>query len=153
MIATRWPLMSGVIMISLVVAPDCIARQQVHIEKARVRFLATSWMVRGTWGLNEDRYLAEITSARNDAPILVQLIDIYPNESSPLSQETLTSQIGTPVRITRDTRCDIPFEQMAFRTAPGDPMAILPKRLGYQPRLARAHASGEVLPCYRLVRK
>jgi hypothetical protein len=83
----------------------------------------------------------------------VRLIDEYLNLFPPIPAEVLRSQSGTVLRVTRDPQCDRPFGEILLRTAPGDLMAILPERLGYQPALDRTPASGTVLPCYRVLRR
>jgi hypothetical protein len=122
-------------------------------QKARVRFLATSTLVR-TWGApNEDTYLAKLTLTLNDDPLMVRLIDSYPNVASPLPKGTLTSVEGHILKVRRDMNCDRTYGEMILRTAPGDPMAILPERLGYQPSMDPVPASEMILPCYRIVRR
>jgi hypothetical protein len=121
-------------------------------QKARVRFLATSTLIRGNWGPNEDTYLAELTFAREGDPLLVRLVDSYPNEAPPLLRAALTSVTGTTFKVRRDMDCDRPYGEMILRTAPGDPMAILLERLAYEPQLRRTPEPDEVLPCYRTVR-
>jgi hypothetical protein len=120
-------------------------------SKMHVHFLATSTSVREHLGQSQDVYLIEITT-ENDGPVLARLVDQYPPYGAPLSSEVLTSSTGTTLKITRDRMCDIGFAQMPLRTAPGDPMAILAESLGFRPRLARAIAPSEVLPCYRTVK-
>jgi hypothetical protein len=129
----------------------CDARQRLRVDK--VRFLATSWVLRGTWGRNEDTYLAELTLSSEYAPSLIRLIDNYPNEFPSLPLSVLTSQIGTVIRVSRDEECDIPLSQMTLRLAPGDPMAILLERLNYQPQLPTTVAPDEKPPCNRTVRR
>jgi hypothetical protein len=124
-----------------------------HGHKVQVRFVATSTLVRGTWGQNEDTYLAELSLSHDTESVLVRLIDAYPNEAPPLSREVLTSQSGTALRVNRDSECDRPFAQTLLRTAPGDPMAILPGRLGYRPPMDLTPEPDEHLPCYRTVRR
>ena len=143
----------GILLSVLIGCSLCSARRGPRIEKARVRFLATSWVIRGTWGLNEDSFLAEISMMPDHEPVLARLIDNYSSEFPSLSVETLTSQLGTTQRVMRDLHCDIPFGQLALRTAPGDLMAVLPQRLVYDPPLARTPNAQEILPCYRLARK
>jgi hypothetical protein len=120
---------------------------------AHAHFLATSTCIRGTWGTNLDVYLAEIVLQKGNAPVLVRLVDEYRNLDPPLAKETLTSEMGTTLRVRRDQICDMPYAQMQLRTAPGDPMAILHERLGYQPSLQQTPQPHELLPCYRNVRK
>ena len=129
------------------------ARQRPRVEKARLRFLATSTILRGTWGNNEDTYLAELLSSDGKDPVLTRLVDAYPNEAPPLSQAILTSDQGTIVTVRRDAACDLPYDELLLRTAPGDPSAILPERLGYTPQLDHAPEPGAILPCYRTVRR
>lgn len=124
-----------------------------HTVKAQTRFFATSTCIRGTWGTNQDTYLAEIVPHDEREPHLVRLIDEYPNLLPPLSIESLTSTAGTTLRILRDRSCDVPYGRMQLRTAPGDPIAILPERLGYQPQMDRTPVPGTNLPCYRTVRR
>ncbi len=83
---------------------------------------------------------------------LVRLIDEYPNLFPPIPAEILRSQSGTVLRVKRDPQCDRAFGEILLRTAPGDPMAILPERLSYQPVLDWTPASGTILPCYRVLR-
>jgi hypothetical protein len=121
-------------------------------QKARVRFLASSTLIRGTWGPNEDIYLAELTFTREGDPLLVRLMDSYPNEAPPILTAALTSDSGTTLKVHRDTGCDLPYGQMILRTAPGDPIAILDERLGYRPQLLVTPGSDEPVPCYRMLR-
>ena len=121
-------------------------------QKARVRFLATSTLVRGTWGRSEDTCLAEVTFTSESDPLLVRLVDSYPNEAPPISGAALTSTSGTTFWMRRSTDCDRPYREMVLRTEPGDPQAILHERLSYQPQLARTHEPNQALPCYRTVR-
>jgi hypothetical protein len=113
--------------------------------KAQIRFLAASTLVRGTWGWNEDIYFAELMFLAVGAPLLLRLIDAYPNEAPPSSQTVLTAPSETMLKVCRDTGCDFPYGQMILRTAPGDPIAILPERLGYWPQLTRTAAPDELL--------
>ena len=122
-------------------------------QKARVRFLTTSTLIRGTWGPNEDTYLAQLLLPKENEAVLVHLVDAYPNEWPPLSRSVLTSDSRALLAVRRDEQCDRPFGQILLRTAPGDPMAILPERLDYQPQLDRTPAAGTILPCYRVLRR
>jgi hypothetical protein len=89
-----------------------------HGQKARVRFLATSALIRGTWGPNEDSYLVDLRSTRNDEALLARLVGSYPNEAPLLSRKILTSVPGTKLLVNRDTECDRPFGEMLLRTPP-----------------------------------
>jgi hypothetical protein len=118
-------------------------------QKARVQFLASSTLVRGTWGLNEDTYFADLHLRPDSEPILVRLIDEYPNEAPPLSTVILSSRSGAMLRVQCDSQCDSPYSRMLLRTAPGDLVAILPARLEYQPLLPERAEPSSVLHCYR----
>jgi hypothetical protein len=120
--------------------------------KARTHFLATGACIRGTWGLNQDIYLAEITLKKEREVQLVRLIDEYTPFAQPLSVTALTAAAGTVLRVRRDEQCNIPYRQMHLRTAPGDPMAILQERLSYRPQLQTTPGQDDLLPRYRTVR-
>lgn len=119
----------------------------------RVRFIATSTLLRGTWGLNEDTYLAQVLIPEQNEAVLVRLVDTYPSEWPPLARQVLTSESDALLRVKRDVGCDRPFGEILLRTAPGDPMAILPEPLSYEPVLERTPAPGTILPCYRVLRR
>lgn len=121
-------------------------------QKARVRFVATSTLIRGTWGQNEDTYLAQVLTAHGEEPYLIRLVDAYPNEAPPLSVAKLTSDSGTLLRVQRDPQCDRLYGEILLRTAPGDPMGILLEPLGYRPPMKSAVNSETMIPCYRTVR-
>jgi hypothetical protein len=122
-------------------------------QKARVKFLATSTLIRGTFGPNEDTYLAEVLTTHGEESHLIRLVDAYPNEAPPLSVAALTSDNGTFIWIQREPQCDRLFGETLLRTAPGDPMAIVPIPLEFQPQLERAPSSSARLPCYRIARR
>jgi len=122
------------------------------VLKAHVHFLATSTSVHSGLGRNQDVYLVELTPHGADETILVRLIDEYPPYRATLSSNFLTSPEGATLKIRRDRTCDTAFAKIPLRTAPGDPMAILPERLGFQPRLSNPVEPKEILPCYRTVR-
>jgi len=122
-------------------------------EKARVHFLATSTLIRGSWGQNQDTYLAQLYLPKRKDALLMRLKDTYPNEWAPLAREVLKSDTSTALFVQRDAECDRPFGEIVLRTAPGDPMALLPERLGYQPMLERIPTPGTILPCYQVVRR
>jgi hypothetical protein len=121
--------------------------------KVRVRFLATSTIVRGSWAYNQDTYLAEFIPSSGDEQVLVRLVDEYFNAAPPISHEALTSSTGTILRVRRDSQCDLPYTDILLRTKPEDPMAILPERLGYEPKLDSTPDPSTVIPCYRTVRQ
>ena len=120
--------------------------------KARVHFWATSTLVRGSWGQNVDIYLAELHLPKQNEAVLVRLIDVYPNFFPPLAHNVLTSATGAVLSVRRDVECDRPFGEILLRTAPGDPLAILPERLGYQPPISQTPTPEAVVPCYRVLR-
>jgi hypothetical protein len=121
-------------------------------QTLRVRFLATSTLIRGTFGQNEDIYLAQLILPTQGEEVLVRLVDAYPNEWSPFGREVLTSDSGKVLQVRRDFQCDRAFGDMPLRTAPGDFMAFMPEKLVYQPLLPRSPESSEIIPCYRIVR-
>lgn len=121
--------------------------------KIKVRFLASSTFIRGTWGWNEDTYLAQLLLPRQNETVLVRLVDAYPNEWPPLSHAILMSDTGTFLAVKRDAECDQPFGEILLRTAPGDLMAILPVRLSYRPPLKQTPALETMLPCYRILQR
>lgn len=141
--------------LALVAAAACTARAASyrHHQRAHVRFVATSTLLRGAWGYNEDTYLAQIVLRKESEAVLVRLIDFYTSGWPPLSHETLTAEAGTTLAVERDQTCDSSFGEILLRTAPGDPMAILPEPLSYTPIMARTPDSATVLPCYRVLRR
>ncbi len=122
------------------------------VEKRKVLFLATSSLVRGTWGYDEDTYLAEFVPANDNVGLLIRLIDDHPNFALPLSSDVLTSGTGTVLKVKRDRQCDIPYGAMLLRAAPGDPMAIIPERMTFRPNLNQPVDPATKLACYRVVR-
>lgn len=139
------------ITLMLVATPGAWAHR--HGQKARVYFLATGTLVRGSWGQNQDTYLAQLFLPKQKAAVLVRVVDTYPSPWPPLSRDVLLSDNATMLSVTRDSSCDRSFGEMVLRTAPGDPLAILPERLGYQPRLDPMPTPGSILPCYRVLRQ
>jgi len=146
---TRIAAMVAVIAIS---ATTAVAWPHKHGQKTRVRFLAAGTLVRGTFGRNEDTYLAELSLEKGSERTLVRLVDAYPNEAPPISRTDLTAPFGITLRIRRDVECDRPYGEMILRTAPGDLMAILHERLGYQPQLSRTPTPNAIFPCYHVLR-
>lgn len=120
--------------------------------KARVRFLATGTSIHSGLGTSQDVYLVDLMPRGSGEAILARLIDEYPPYRVALSSEILKPSEGTTLKVRRDDTCDTAFGLMPLRTAPGDPMAILPNRLGYQPHLSNSVRPEENLPCYRVVR-
>jgi len=123
-----------------------------HGHRVHVRFLATSTVIRSTWFWNEDTYLAELNFPRSNESVLVRLIDAYPSEAPPLARQVLQSDAGTVMAVKRDVECDRPFGEILLRTTPGDPMAILPERMVYQPQMGHVPGQQTILPCYRVMR-
>ena len=145
--------LTGLILVAAISSNSAGAWPHKHGQTVRVRFLATSTLVRGTFGQNEDTFLAQLLLPKQYEAVLIRLVDAYPNEWPPLAREILASDAGTVLPVERDSKCDRPFGQILLRTAPGDPMAILPERLGYVPPLDRTPAPSTILPCYRVLRR
>lgn len=121
--------------------------------RVRVHFLATSTSVRGSWFESQDVYLVGMLRSGTDAPSLARLIDQYPAYRRPLSTNILSGDGGVFLHLRRDPACDTAFAAMPLRAAPGDPMAFLPERLGFNPKLPRSINAVEILPCYRVLRR
>lgn len=132
---------------------SAVAGSRIHEERVHVQFLAAGTLMRGNWGPNEDTYLAELTLPVHGELVLVRLIDEYANEAPALSRAMLTSPSGAFLWVRRDSLCDYPYRQMLLRTAPGDPLAILPEKLNYQPHLEIVPAPDSILQCYRVARR
>lgn len=121
---------------------------------AGVKFLATSSSVRSSWAGNVDIYLAELRLGGRPAEnTLAWLIDEYPSGRSGISTDILTATDITMFRLHRDRGCDAAFGSMPLRTAPGDPMAILPEPLSFYPVLPEPTPPQSIVPCYRIVRR
>jgi hypothetical protein len=116
-------------------AINAVAGHQGYL-KTHIHFLATSTSFRSSLARGQDVYLVELTARAGGEPVLARLIDEYPAYRAPLSLETLTTATGAIPKVRRDTTCDIAFGALPLRTEPGDPMAILPERLGFQPHLS-----------------
>lgn len=140
---------AGLSLVMLVASAE--ARARSGPQKVRLRFDATGTLIRGTFGTNQDMYLAE-TASPGDNGVLLQLIDEYPNEYPPLSVEVLKEASGAVLRVRRDSSCDAAYGQLVLRTAPGDPMAILPVKLAYIPHFDKVPEASTIVPCYRVVR-
>lgn len=111
------------------------ASHRIKIAKAQVKFLATSWILRGTWDTNEDQYLVEMNLSRKGSSFLAHLVGRYPNECALLASEELRSEVATILRVSLDASCDISVGQMALQTAPDDliPTQLIEFRI--QPKL------------------
>lgn len=119
----------------------------------RVRFLATSSSIRSDVGGNRDVYLVTVRPAREPGPVaFARLIDNFIDYQSSIPERTLASARPAILRLRRDPSCDLPFEDMPLRTAPGDPGAILTLPLSFQPHLRVQPRPTQILPCYRTVR-
>jgi hypothetical protein len=151
MLSTQIIRLVGIVTAMILSANVASAWHRRRGEKVQVHFLATSTLLRNTWGQNEDTYLAQLLFPKQNETVLVRLVDSYPNEWPPISRGVLTSQT-TAMRVSRDSGCDLPFSRMLLRAVPGDPIAILQERLRYQPQLERAPEPNAALPCYRVAR-
>ena len=150
--------MTFALMLTVVIASPlsvrAIRRSKNPILKAQVRFLATSTSIHAGIGRKQDVYLVEITQPGfSGQSTLARLIDDYPPYRVAIPREQLTSELPVSFRLRRDRTCDASFALIPLRTAPGDPMAILPERLGFEPALPRPVRPDEALPCYRTVRR
>lgn len=134
-----------------------IAQAQPHGNglKLRVISIAKRTSVHTDDAQNEDVYLASIASTGSERvdSALVKLIDEYPSYRRSLSKAVLSSKSGPILTLRRDADCDIARAEMPLRTAPGNPVAILPEVLSYAPLLPAGILPNTLLPCYRLVRK
>jgi hypothetical protein len=144
----------GTVLLALLLTSGAAGQRHASILKANVRFLATSTSVHTGEGRNQDVYLIQLTPSvpGGQAAALARLVDEYPSFRVVLSQRILVAESGAMLRLTRDESCDRALSKMPLRTAPGNPTAILPERLGYRPDLDSTIDSGTLLPCYRLVR-
>jgi hypothetical protein len=130
------------------------AQETRSIVGSNVHFLATSTSLRSSIGESQDVYLAEIELPHSGGEIiLARLLDEYPPYRIGIPPQVLGADKSHHIRLRRDRSCDRSYGIMPIRTAPGNPMAILPERLGFQPVLPRDVNPTEILPCYRTVRK
>jgi hypothetical protein len=143
----------GLLVALLVMCGAANAHDRHRPQNARVHFLATGMLLRGSWGFNQDVYLAELIGKKDSGRQLVRIVDEYSPDAPPLSREVLADEQGTGLRVQRDESCDIVFGAMHMRAAPGDPMAILPERLEYKPKLLGELDQQATLPCFRIWRK
>lgn len=143
--------LGSLILLALITPSMASAKSRKYIL-ARVRFLATSTVAHSSFGENHDVYLIEIDLPNESGTELARLEDIYPPYKSALRDAILRSSGSVRLKIKRDHSCDIAFGSMPLRTAPGNPSAILPERLGFHPYLAKAPNPKDVLPCYRTAR-
>jgi hypothetical protein len=154
---SRWAPWNRVVVVFVCIALTASSHagkaEKNHPQKAVVHFLATGMLLRGTWGWNEDTYLAELVPKSGGMCQLARILDEYPSFVPPLTRATLIAKHGTVLRIRRDTSCDIAYTALHLRTAPGDPLAVVPISLNYQPQIDTATGVGEILPCYRIMRK
>lgn len=131
-----------------------VTRAGKEIVRTNVRFLATSTSIRSSWAGNQDVYLVQIElPGRAKQATLARLVDEYPSYRAAIPSEVLMSSSATSFRLERDRGCDITYGLMLLRTAPGDPMAIMPERLSFQPALPEPVTPTEILPCYDVVRR
>jgi hypothetical protein len=134
-------------------SPATNAHARHRPQKAKVHFLAAGALLRGSWGFNQDIYLAELIGKKEPGRQLVRIMDEYSPDAPPLSHEVLVDEQGTGLHIRRDESCDIAYGAMHLRAAPGDPMAMLPGRLSYELKFDQSPSADAALPCYRIVRR
>ena len=120
-----------------------------HSIKAKVHFLAAGIMIRGTWGQNEDNYLAETISGKGNRE-LIRIRNRYPSWFPSISNSALASKEGIKFRLVRDETCDVAFGAMHLRAKPDDPTATLPIWLDYHPTIDNQPGTNDMLSCYRL---
>ena len=145
----------GLLSVLLAMTTPSFAASTKKPSKWRVRFLATSTSIR-SFGGNEDAYLVEMTDPRgpdNSSPFLALMVDRYPMYREALPVSELSSHIGSVVRLSRDATCDSTLSAIPLRTSPGDPLAVLPERLGYRVEMPQTRNPELQIPCYRLVRR
>lgn len=131
-----------------------LAKRSDKPIKIEVQFLADSTIVRSSYGENEDVYLVKLTAERGGSEaVFARLIDRYPPSGVSIPSEVLASEQQTRFEVHRDRHCDIAYRDFVLRARPGDPLAILPERLGFKPELSPPISPTDVLPCYRVVRK
>lgn len=142
MLSTQIIRIVGIVIATILSANVASAWHRRRGEKVQLHFLATSTLLRNTWGQNEDTYLAQLLFPKQNETILVRLVDSYPNEWPPISHEMLASEKGS-LRVRPDSGCDLPFGRIMLRTPPGDPLAICPERLSYVPSASCASKAFE----------
>ena len=142
------------VLVACLVSPVAVHGQRPQRAfRASVRFLATSTSVRSSMGESQDVYLVEVRFLNgSDEPSISRLIDEYPPYRAAISLQILRSETATTIRVRRDHGCDLRLGNMPLRTAPGDPSAILPEPLGFEPSLPRPVEKSAILPCYRIER-
>lgn len=131
--------------------PLC-GQPHARIQRLQVHFLATSTSIHGKEAGSEDVYLVELTD-ENGRIGLARLVDQYPDYRLPLSRAAISSSEGQHLQLLRDPACDVALKNLPLRTAPGDPVAVLPERLRFEPNLPPNVAQDAPLPCFRVVRK
>ena len=146
---------SGRGIVFLILAAFVVSGAEAHNSylKAHVHFLATGTSVQSTIARSQDVYLVEMTVQAGGEPFLARLIDEYPFYEGPIDRAVLQSDHPAGFRVRRDSFCDREYRDMVLRTSPGDPLAILPERLGFAPTLPRAVDPGEMIPCYRIIHR
>ena len=120
--------------------------------KADFHFLATNSSFHNVWAESVDVYLVEVVVGKREAlPAL--LVDQFPDDGEPLSQDILTAPADARLRLSRDSSCDIEIAKIRpLRTALGDPTSVLGEKLVLTPQLSLTLTPETILPCYRVVR-
>ncbi len=122
-------------------------------NKAGVRFVAQSMSFRTTWAYSEDVYLVEIHPSKNGQPYYGKLLDAYQGLGRPLPLQMVTSKSPITMKIARDSSCDVRYGNMLIRSAPGDPVALLPGKFTYESSETKSIPKDTMIPCYRTVGK
>jgi hypothetical protein len=118
-----------------------------------VRFVASSTMVRQAWGGNQDVYLVELKKTSKDPPFLAKLVDEYTGYERAVPNALLVSDGTSRIKARRDPACDVRYADMPKRGAPGDPAAVYPVPMSFEPHLSLPIEGDSVIQCYRLVRR
>lgn len=128
--------------------------KHIVTTRAQVRFLATGMLLRVAQGLSHDEYLVTLSGDAGKAqPEVARLVDDYINFAPPIPPRVQTANNATEFELLRDSSCDLPYQMLKLRSAPGDLAALFPAPMHYTPVLDVPLEASTVIPCYRTVRK
>jgi hypothetical protein len=127
--------------------------KHTDIKKVQVRFVARSTAIRCSWCTSDDTYLVQIQSETNELPFYAKLVDTYVPSDFPLPWRILTSEIPVSMGVVRDAQCDIRYEDMPIRSAPGDSATLIPRKIIYHSPETDAIQAEQIIPCYRTAGK